>query len=51
MKIKKEILHYIEKIYLLKGGEKEAMEGKHDDLVMSTLLAYDCLQSGSYSIL
>ena len=28
MKIKKEILHYIEKIYLLKGGEKEAMEGK-----------------------
>ena len=28
MKIKKEIWHYIEKIYLLKGGEKEAMEGK-----------------------
>lgn len=28
-----------------------ASKNNHDDLVMSTLLAYDCLQSGSYSIL
>jgi hypothetical protein len=28
----------------------EAARGSHDDIVMSTLLAYDCFSSGNYSI-
>lgn len=28
----------------------EAARGQHDDVVMSTLLAYDCFNSGNYSI-